>query len=158
MLWYNINLDVCRWIINLKNTKYPHSIATGGTSHLAAANYNQLLPVNSGASIHQRHLKSINILNPQFVWDYFFMNRFLNDLRKLNTLGLPLVHSTRHGTNLILFRCSLPWSNLTREIKETSTEKFKIILKEKKEQRSHVVSSSDVIYVNYCNSIASRYP
>ena len=75
--------------------------------------------------------KSLNNLNPHFLWDYFNMNFFLYDLRKGNTLHLPPAHSTHHGINSLLLRSSLLWNNLPREIKESlSTEEFKKRLKE----------------------------
>ena len=101
--------------------------------------YDELLSINSDLSIHQRHLrflftevlKSVNSLNPHFMWDYFKMNLFPYDLRKGNTLHLSLTHSTRYRINSLLFRGSLPWKNSPREIKESlSTEELKKRLKE----------------------------
>ena len=63
--------------------------------------------------------------------DYFKTVFSPCDLRKGNTLHLPPAHSTRHGINSLLFRGSLLWNNLPREIKESlSTEEFKKRLKE----------------------------
>ena len=50
--------------------------------------------MNSDVSIHQKHLrffvtevfKSVNNLNPHFMWDYFKMNVLPYDLWKENTL------------------------------------------------------------------------
>ena len=57
------------------------------------------------------------------------MNIFPYDLRKENTLHLPLVHLTRHGINSLLFRSSLLWNNRPREIKERlSSSVFKCSL------------------------------
>ena len=43
----------------------------------------------------------------------------------------PSAHSTRHGINSLLFRCSLLWNNLSRETTDSlSTEEFKEKLKE----------------------------
>ena len=64
--------------------------------------YNELLSMNSDLLIHQRHLrflitevfKSVNNLK---------MNFFPYDLRKGNTLHLPLAHSARHGINPFFF-------------------------------------------------------
>ena len=101
--------------------------------------YDELLSMNRDVSIHQRHLrflftevfKSVNNLNPHFMHDYFKTIFFPFDLRKGNTLDLPPAHSTRHGTNSLLFRGSLLWTNFPRKIKESlSTEEFKKRLKE----------------------------
>ena len=65
------------------------------------------------------------------MWDYFKTIFFPYDLMKGNTFHLPPAHSTRHGINSLLFRGSLLWNNLPREIKESlSTEEFKKRLKE----------------------------
>ena len=97
------------------------------------------LSINSDVSIHQRYLsflvteifKSVYNFNPHFMQDYFKTNFSPYDLRKGKTLHLPLAHSTRHGINSLLFRGSLLWNNLPREIKESlSTEEFKKRLKE----------------------------
>ena len=83
--------------------------------------YDELLSINNGVSIHTRYLrflvtevvKSVNNLNPQymwdyvkmnlvsnlnlqFIWDYFKVNFFLYNLKKGNTLSLPAAHSSRH--------------------------------------------------------------
>ena len=72
--------------------------------------------------------KSVNNLNPHFMWDYFKINVSPS---VLNTLYLPSAHSTRHGINSLLFRGSLLWYNPPRKIKERiSNEEFKKRLKE----------------------------
>ena len=89
--------------------------------------YDELPPINSDVSIHQRQLcflvievfKSVNKLNPHLMPDYFKMIFFAYDLRKVNTLNLPPAHSPCHGINLLLFHGSLLWNNLPREIKES---------------------------------------
>ena len=89
--------------------------------------YDELLSINRDVSIHQKHLrflvtdvfKSVNILNPYFMRKYFKMIFFRHNLRKGNTLHLPPAHSTRHGINSLLFRGSLLWNNLPREIKDS---------------------------------------
>ena len=86
--------------------------------------YDELLSMNSDVSIHQRHsqflvievFKSVNNLYPHIMWDYFKMHFFPFDLRKGNTLHLPPAHSTCHRINSLLFRGSLLWNNLPREI------------------------------------------
>ena len=74
--------------------------------------YDELLLINSDVSIHQCHqhflvtkvFKSVNNLNPRFMWDYFKLNFFPYDLRRENTLHLPPAHSTHHGINSLLLR------------------------------------------------------
>ena len=104
--------------IHLRSLRVFHS--TYGTT------YDELLPINSNVSIDQRYLyflvtevfKSVNKLNPHFMWDYFKMIFFAYDLRKVNTLNLPPAQSTRHGINSLSLLGSLFWNNLPREIKE----------------------------------------
>ena len=107
--------------------------------------------MDSDVSIHQRHLrfqvfKSVNNLNPHFTRDYFKVIFSPYDLRKGNTLHLPPAHSICHGINSLLFRGSLLWNNLSREIKESlSTENLKKRLKEHGPlPRSCVVCRSDI--------------
>ena len=89
--------------------------------------YGEILSMKNDVSIHQKHLhflvtevfKSVNNLNPHFMWDYFKMNFFPYDLRKGNTLYLSSTHSACHGINSLLFRESLLWNKLPREIKKS---------------------------------------
>ena len=68
--------------------------------------------------------KSVNNINPHFMLDYFKMNFFPYGLMKGNKFHLPPAHLTRHRINSLLFRCSILWKNLPREIKESlSTER-----------------------------------
>ena len=92
--------------------------------------YDELLSIHHDISIQHRHLhflvtkvfKSVIHSLCEIVLRWIFSQ----DLRKGSTLHLPPAHSTCHGTNSLLFRVSLLWNNLPREIKESlSTEKFK---------------------------------
>ena len=59
--------------------------------------YNGLLILNRDIPIHQKHLhflaaevyKSINNLNPQFMWNYFNFSTLTYKLRKGNKVNLP---------------------------------------------------------------------
>ena len=53
----------------------------------------------------------------------FNMNLSPYDLRKGNTLYLPLAYSTHHEINSLLLLGSLFWSNLRRETKKSLTSK-----------------------------------
>ena len=107
--------------------------------HTYDTTYDELLSMNSDVSNHQRHLsflvtevfKSVNNLNPHFMWNYFKMNFFPYDLWKGNTLHLPTAYLTRHVINSFLFRGSFLWNNLPIEIQESlSSEELKKRLKE----------------------------
>ena len=92
-----------------------------------------LLSIYNKVSIHQRHLhflaaeafKSVNNLNSQFMWDYLKIKFFTQDLRKGNTLHLPPTQSTLHGIISLLFRSSVLWNNLPREINRLSAKPTK---------------------------------
>ena len=59
--------------------------------------YNELLILNRDISIHQKHLhllatevyKSVNNLNPQFMWNYFNFSTLPYEMRKGNRVNLP---------------------------------------------------------------------
>ena len=100
--------------------------------------YNFVAPlINSDVSIHHwrfyflitEGLISVNILNPNFMWDY--LRQILYVSRKGNTLHLPPKHSSRRGIISPLFWGILFWNKLATKIKKSlSTEKSKKRLKE----------------------------
>ena len=101
--------------------------------------YNELLILNRGISIHQKHLhflatevyKSVNNLNPQFMWNYFNISSLPYELRKGNKENLPETGTCRYGINSLLFRGALLWNNLPRNVKEShSVAEFKEKIKE----------------------------
>ena len=73
--------------------------------------YNELLILNRDISIHQKHLhflatevyKSVNNLNPQFMWNYFNISTLPYELRKGNKVNLPETRACGYGTNSLLF-------------------------------------------------------
>ena len=66
------------------------------------------------------------------MWNCFSFKMILHELRKGNVMYFPVVPSTWHGINYLLFSGSLLGNTLLpREIKESSfTEVFKAKLKE----------------------------
>ena len=100
--------------------------------------YDELRSMNSDVLIHQRHLrflvtevfKLVNKLNTHFMRDYYKTIFSPYDLKKGNILHFPQAHSACHGINSLLFRGSLLWNNLPRDIKESfSTEELNKRLK-----------------------------
>lgn len=96
--------------------------------------YEELLQKSNNISIHQKHLgflaleifKSLNCLNPEFMWSYFNINITPYNLRKGQILNLPLTKSTYFGTNSILFRGCYLWNNLPKALKTcTSVPEFR---------------------------------
>ena len=76
-------------------------------------------------SIHQSHLralicevfKSLNHLNPEFMWSYFVFKNITYNIRKGPLLRLPAAKSTSYGINSVLFRACLRWNSLLQSIK-----------------------------------------
>ena len=83
-------------------------------------NYDELLRDNNEFSIHQRHLralicevfKSLNNLNPEFMWSYFVFKNITYNIRNGPLLRLPSAKSTSYGINSVLFRACLLWNSL----------------------------------------------
>ena len=86
-----------------------------------------LLKTNS-CPIHHRNLctllievyKSLNCLNPEFMWDVFLYKETYHNLRGGKSLIIPPIKSTI-GLNSLVFRGSLGWNYLPRDIKESPT-------------------------------------
>ena len=108
--------------------------------------YEDLLLMNDDISIHQNHLhflateifnkssifNSINNLNPLLMWNWFSFKLILYESRKGNVMHFPLVPSTWHEINYLLFSGTLLGNILfPHKIKENNTtEVLKVKLKE----------------------------
>ena len=87
-------------------------------------NYDELLRDNNEFSIHQRHLhalicevfKSLNNLNPEFMWLYFVFKNITYSIRNGPLLRLP-AKSTSYGINSVLFTARLLWNSLPQSVK-----------------------------------------
>ena len=66
--------------------------------------------------------KSVNNLNPLFMWNYFNFSTLPYKLRKGNKVNLPETWTCRYGINSLLFREALLWNNLSRNVKESHSE------------------------------------
>ena len=81
-----------------------------------------LLKTNS-CPIHHRNLctllievyKSLNCLNPEFMWDVFLYKETYHNLRGGKSLIIPPIKSTI-GLNSLVFRGSLGWNYLPKDI------------------------------------------
>ena len=96
--------------------------------------YENLLNRSDDISIHQKHLrylaievcKSLTMLSPGFMWNFFERNHIPYNLRRGNLLLLLSAKSARYGVNSLAFHGSLLWNNLPPYIKESQTlEEFK---------------------------------
>ena len=102
--------------------------------------YDEMLDKTNKKAIHEKNLevlmievyKSLNSLNPEFMWSMFLPKDCPYNLRLGNVLTLP---KAKHaiGSNSILFRGALAWNYLPKEIKEcTSLSTFKAKVKKHK--------------------------
>ena len=96
--------------------------------------YENLLSRSDDISIHQKQLrylaievyKSLTMLNPGFMWNFFEINHIPYNLRQGDLLPLPPAKSTRYGVNSLAFQGSLLWKKLRPQVKESQTlEEFK---------------------------------
>ena len=70
--------------------------------------------------IKMRHLctlickvfKSLNNLNPKFMWSYFVFKNITCSIRKGLLLRLTAAKSTSYGINSVIFRACLLWNSL----------------------------------------------
>ena len=75
--------------------------------------------------------QSVNNLSVQFMWNYFNFSTLPHELRKGNKVILPETRSYCYGMKSLLFRGTLVWSSLPRNVKEShSVPEFKEIIRE----------------------------
>ena len=96
-------------------------------------NYNasleELLRLDQSDSIHIRNLrkllveiyKSLNHLNPEFMWDMFKPKSTPYTFRSGESLLLPTCNTVTFGLNSVVFRGSILWCNLENCIKSSSS-------------------------------------
>ena len=88
-------------------------------------NYDELLRINNEVSVHPSHLralicevfKSLNNLNPEFMWSNFVFKNITYNIRKGPLLRLPAAKSTSYGISSVLFRACLLWNSLPQTVK-----------------------------------------
>ena len=89
---------------------------------------NQLLEIDNGCSIHLRNLrflmvevyKSLNKLNPEFMWDLFSLKNISVRLRCNKILKLPISSSKHKCTNTIVYRACSLWNSLNNDTMNAS--------------------------------------
>lgn len=87
----------------------------------------ELLALDGSVTIHVRNLralmieifKSLNKVNPEFMWQLFSTKSSHYNLRSGKTLKLPPTHTRRYGLNSLIFRGSLLWNTLPNSLKES---------------------------------------
>ena len=93
------------------------------------ASLEELLDVDGSVKIHTRNLrvlmtevfKSLNKLNPNFMWEIFRFKETPYSLRCGKPLTLPQTINRRYGLDGLNFRASLTWNNLPQYIKCADT-------------------------------------
>ena len=61
--------------------------------------------------------KSLNNLNPEFMWSYFIFKNITYKTRKGPLLRLPAAKLTSYGINSVFFRACLLWNSFPQSIK-----------------------------------------
>ena len=88
----------------------------------------ELLELHGSQTVHTKHLqilmtevfKSLNKLNPEFMWDCFEFKNTPYNLRSVKTVILPPSKTKSFGINSIRFRGSLLWNTLPNYLKTCS--------------------------------------
>ena len=89
--------------------------------------------------------KSLNHLNPEYVWEFFVKKDAQYNLRSKGLCKLPSVSSQRYGLNSLTFRGSLLWNTIDDEIKlSPSLEKLK---------RKHVAGMVLAVHILFANNL-----
>ena len=120
-------------------------------------NYDELLRDNNEVSIHRNHLraltcevfKSLNNLNPEFMWSPFVFKNITYNIRKGPFLRLHAAKSTSYGINSVLFRGCLLWHSLPQTIKYTE---YIVELKTKMKDLENI----EFMYFMTMNSIKNK--
>ena len=108
--------------------------------------------------------KSLNNLNPEFMWSYFVFKNITCNIRKGPLLTLPAAKSTSYGINSVVFRACLLWNSLSQSVKHS--ESF-VELKTKMKDLGNIgvscVMSMNSIknkffFVHRCFLTDSKYP
>ena len=74
-------------------------------------NYDELLRDNNEV------FKSLNNLNPEFMWSYFVFKNITYNIRNGPLVRLSSAKSTSYGINSVLFRACLLWNSLPQSVK-----------------------------------------
>ena len=90
--------------------------------------FETLLELDCSSTIHIDNLrslmtevyKSLNKLNPEFMWDAFPKKQITYDLRSGNTLLLSKKNTVTYGVNSLQFRACSLWNKLPKFIKDSN--------------------------------------
>ena len=119
---FNFILGHCKWF-----TIHMENLIMNCLFWIKAYQYTRNIYIFLATEVY----KSVNNLNPQFMWNYFNFSTLPYKLRKGNKVNLPETRTCRYGINSLLFRGALLWNNLPRNVKEShSVAQFKEKIKE----------------------------
>ena len=94
----------------------------------------ELLKLNESSGIHLNHLrslmievfKSVNKINPEFMWEIFSIKQCPYNFRRENILPLPPSTGKSHGANTLVYKAITLWNSLGNSLmSENSLEAFK---------------------------------
>ena len=108
-------------------TNRTHKRALGATYMSRNLPIQDLLSIDVSVSIHMKNLrtlmievyKSLNHLNPQFMWGLFRIKETPYDLRSVKNLVLPQTYKKTYGTQALLFRSCFARNSLSNCIKNS---------------------------------------
>ena len=120
--------------------KATHHKALCAKENTFALSYDELILRSNSINIHTKNLqlmvievfKSLNHLNPEFMWDSFTLKNNCYDLRQGPSVLVPRAYTTK-TLNFFQFRATLAWNHLPGKLKEMKTlSEFKTALKNQK--------------------------
>ena len=82
------------------------------------------LPTYLSLKLRDVSAKTINKLNPQFMWDLLEIKDTEHDLRVKNLLKLPTTKTKTHGLKSFTFRGSIMWNYLPNDLKNCKSLKI----------------------------------
>lgn len=138
----NFNYCPLIWMAGLKSNNElinkVHKRAMRAVYGKFQLSFQELLELGNSETIHVRNLKtllievfkSLNRLNPEFMWHLFTYKSVKYTLRSGQVLSLPPTKTTKFGLNSLVFRGSLLWNTLPPTFKVATTlHGFKMNLK-----------------------------
>ena len=100
--------------------------------------FDELIDIDGGVTTHIKNIqtlmlevyKSINRINPEFMWDLFQLKATPYNMRAGSLLSLPSKKTRTFGINSLIFRGSILWNSLPNNTKlSLNTNEFKANIK-----------------------------
>ena len=121
-----------------------------------------LLQRDGTLTIHKKNLqklmmevyKTINHLNPPYMWDLFTKKVVEYDFRIKILCELPPARSQRFGTNSLIFKGSLLWNSLSDD---TKTSQSLAIFKQKSDPGMGLIARVTSAEINYLYTFCYIY-